>query len=168
MEPMATPKLGEMLVKAKLLTTEQLQTALNYQKTTSGRLAEIIAKLGFIKEDIMVEFLANQQELKIIKLSKIILPENLVKKIPLTLIEKHLVLPVGFKNGVLTVAMSDPTNYEAIEEIQLVTNWQVEIVLATPTEIKEAINEILKRKKKQPKNKEDVLQELEGKSKNKP
>jgi type IV pilus assembly protein PilB len=140
---MERPRLGTMLVKAKLLTDDQLKKAIDFQKTVGGKLGAIIVKLGFVSDDVLTSFLAKQQQLPIVDLSKLVLPFNLVKRVPKSLIEKHHVIPVAFKDGVLTLAVTDPFDYEAIEEIQLATNYRIEIHLATRESVNKAISDVL-------------------------
>jgi len=155
-------RLGEMLVEANLISAEQLNTALEYQKKTGGRLGEVIEKLGFVQESIMVDFIARQQDLEIVKLDEIFLPENLIKKIPQNLIEKYTFLPIGKHGDILTIALSDPTDYEAIEEIQLYTNLRVEVVLAPRSGLRRTIDRLF-HKEAVAKSKEELLKELEAK-----
>ena len=156
-------KLGDILIEAKLLTGEQLKTALLYQKKTGLRLGEILEKLGFVKEEVVLGCLASQQQMEIVNLQNIIIPKALVKKIPLQLIEKYNIIPVGIKGDTLTIATSDPTDYEAIEQIQLLTDLKVEILLATTSEIKNAIRDVFQAANRESKEKDDILQELSGK-----
>jgi hypothetical protein len=158
------PQLGDILIDAKLLTDEQLQTALDYQKKTGMRLGEVLGKLEFVKEDAILDCLATQQRLEIIDLKTIVIPCSLVKKIPIQLIEKYNIVPIGIKGDRLTIATSDPTDYEAIEHVQLLTDLKVDVVLATASEIKNVINEVFKGPDKRVKEKNDILQELSGSS----
>ena len=136
------PKLGEMLLADKLITAEQLKTALEYQKTKGGRLGEILEDLGFVDGTKLIECIAQQQELSIVNLEELVLPENLIKKIPRELIEKYKFLPIGFRDDVLTIAHNDPTDYEMLGEIQLATNWRIEVALAPRHAIQKAIKRI--------------------------
>jgi type IV pilus assembly protein PilB len=132
-----------MLVKAKLLTDDQLKRAIDFQKTVGGKLGAIIVKLGYVSDEVLTNFVAKQQGLPIVDLSNLVLPWNLVKRVPKALIEKHHVIPVSFKDTVLTLAVSDPYDYEAIEEIQLATNYRMEINLASREQINKAISDVL-------------------------
>ena len=160
-------KLGDILVEAKLLTNEQLKTALDYQKKTGLKLGEVLEKLGFVAEDEILACLANQQSMEIVNLRNIIIPNALVKKIPLQLIEKYNIIPVGIKGDTLTIATSDPTDYEAVEQVQLLTDLKVDMVLATTTEIKIAIRDVFQPAHRKAKEKNDILDELSGTPKNK-
>jgi len=132
-----------MLVKARLLTEEQLKKAVEFQKTVGGKLGAIVVKLGFVSDEALTAFIAKQQDLPIVDLSRLVIPWNLVKRVPKALIEKHHVIPTAFKDNVLTLAVSDPYDYEAIEEIQLATNYRIEINLASRESINKAITDVL-------------------------
>ena len=160
-------KLGDILVEAKLLTTEQLKTALDYQKKTGLKLGEVLEKLGFVSEDEILACLANQQSMEIVNLKNIIIPNALVKKIPLQLIEKYNIIPIGIKGDTLTIATSDPTDYDAVEQVQLLTDLKVDMVLSTTTEIKIAIRDVFQPAHRKDKEKSDILDELSGIPKNK-
>lgn len=160
-------KLGDILVEAKLLTNEQLKTALDYQRKTGLKLGEVLEKLGFVSEDEILACLANQQNMEIVNLKNIIIPNALVKKIPLQLIEKYNIIPVGIKGDTLTIATSDPTDYDAVEQVQLLTDLKVDMVLATTTEIKIAIRDVFQPAHRKAKEKDDILDELSGTPKNK-
>lgn len=136
-------RLGEMLVKANLISSQQLKVALKYQQDKGGRLGEIVEKLGFIKEESLADFMAHQQGLKLIDPSNIVWPESLIKKIPQSLIKKHTFLPLAKHEDVLTIVIADPTDFDAIEEIQLFTDMRVEVVLAYRSVLKKAIEKIL-------------------------
>ncbi|MDI6732801.1 MAG: hypothetical protein QME51_02585 [Planctomycetota bacterium] len=160
-------RLGDILVEAKLLSREQLHTALEYQKKTGLKLGEVLEKLEFVKEGVILGCLATQQEIEIVNLKDIVIPKSLVKKIPLQLIEKHNIIPIGIKGDTLTVATSDPTDYEAIDQIQLLTDLKVQLTLATTTEIKNAIREVFQPAYKETKEKDEILNELSGKTRSK-
>jgi type IV pilus assembly protein PilB len=163
-------KIGQMLVEANLITEEQLKKALDFQKSLGGKLGHIIVKLGFIEDDVLTEFMAKQQGLEIADLEKLVLPENLVKRIPKDIIITHQVIPIAFKDGVLTLATSDPTDYEAVEATQLATDYKVEFALATRSSIQKAINELFFSGKEEEEEKpveeatrkEELMRELEA------
>lgn len=154
-------RLGEMLVEANLITRPQLEKALSYQQTTSGRLGEILEKLGFIKEEALLNFLAEQQDLQMVDTEEVIWPEALIKKIPQSLIEKYTFLPISKQGDVLKIAINDPTDYDAIEEIQLFTNMRVEVALAPRNALKKAIAEIFNKSRTGVITKEDLINELD-------
>lgn len=136
-------RLGAMLVDEKLLTEEQLKMAVDFQKEVGGKLGAIIVKLGFIEDAALTKFIARQQQMAMVNLEELVLPENLVKRLPRRLIEKHAVIPIHFARGSLTVATSDPFDYEAIEELQLaLTDTKIEMRLAPRSQILKCIKEL--------------------------
>src|SRR5438105_3732598 len=158
-------RLGKMLVESNLLTEEQLKMAMDFQKSVGGKLGAIITKLGFIEDQTLTNFIARQQGIPVVNLDELVVPENLVKKIPKKLIEKHHVVPTRHHDGVLTVATSDPFDYEALEEIQLAVDQRVEMVLAPRSQILRTIHEVLYREPVAPvkeKSKDQLLRDLDA------
>lgn len=159
-------RLGKMLVESKLLTEEQLKMAMDFQTSVGGKLGAIVVKLGFIEDHTLTAFIAKQQGMPVVNLDEIVLPENLVKKLPRKLIEHHHVLPIRFHDGVLTVVTSDPYDYEAIEEIQLAVDSRVEVQLAARSQILRAITEIFNRMGSpapvKEKSREQILKDLDA------
>jgi type II secretory ATPase GspE/PulE/Tfp pilus assembly ATPase PilB-like protein len=135
-------RLGRLLVESGLLTEEQLRMATDFQKSVGGNLGAIIVKLGFIEDHRLIQFIAKDQGLSVISLDDIVLPHNLVRRLPRKLIEKHQVIPIHYKDNVLTVATADPYDYEAIEEIQLAQDAKIEINLAPRSAIQKCIGEL--------------------------
>ncbi|HEY3227018.1 MAG TPA: hypothetical protein VGK61_08510 [Planctomycetota bacterium] len=135
-------RLGRLLVESNLISDEQLKMALDFQKSVGGNLGAIVVKLGFIEDHRLVDFIAKDQGLPVITLDDIVLPQNLVRRLPRKLIEKHQVLPIHYKDNVLTVATADPYDYEAIEEIQLAQDSKIEINLAPRSAIQKHISEL--------------------------
>lgn len=159
-------QLGQMLVESNLLTQEQLKMAMDFQKSVGGKLGAIIVKLGFIEDGTLTNFIARQQGIPVVNLDELVVPENLVRKIPKKLIEKHHVMPIRHHDGVLTVATSDPFDYEALEEIQLAVDQRVEQVLAPRSQILRTIHDVLYKEPAPPtvkeKSKDQLLKELEA------
>jgi len=112
------------------------------QKMLGGKLGSIIVKLGFISDDDLTKFLAKQEHLPIADLSSLVIPEDLMKRLPREVIEKHQVIPIHFANGILSLAMSDPTDFEAIEEVQFIGNCRVEVVMASRAQLTRTINDV--------------------------
>lgn len=160
-------QLGQMLVESGLLTAEQLKMAMDFQKSVGGKLGAIIVKLGFIEDQTLTNFIARQQGLPVVNLDELVLPENLVKRIPRKLIEKHHVVPIRYHDGVLAIATSDPFDYEAIEELQLAVDSRIEMNLSPRSQILRSIHEIFYKEEAAPavkeKSKDQLLRELEGK-----
>ena len=161
-------RLGRLLLEARLLTQEQLKMAIDFQKAVGGKLGAIIVKLGFIEDSTLIHFIAKQQGLKVVKLDELVLPEILVKRVPKKLIERHYILPIHYKDGILTIATSDPYDYEAIEELQLAQDAKIEIQLAPRSAIIKCIAELFDRgsspapEKALEKTKDELLRDLGG------
>lgn len=159
-------QLGQMLHESGLLTPEQLKMAMDFQKSVGGKLGAIIVKLGFIEDQTLTNFIARQQGIPVVNLDELVIPENLFKKIPKKLIDKHHVVPIRFHDGVLTVATSDPYDYEAMEEIQLAVDSRVDLVLAARTQLTRTITEMVNRPATpapvKEKSKDQLLKELDS------
>ncbi len=133
-------KLGEMLIKANLLTPKRLQEALEYQKTNGGKLGFNLVKLGFVKEEDITRVLSQQHGVPSINLRSMELDDAVVKLIPSEVAQKYLILPVSRNGATLTVAMVDPTNVFAMDDIKFMTGYNVEPVVASEVAVKEAID----------------------------
>ena len=130
------------MVESNLINEEQLRMATDFQKSVGGNLGAIVVKLGFVEDQRLIQFIAKDQGLPVITLDDIVLPHILVRRLPKKLIEKHQVLPIHYKDNVLTVATADPYDYEAIEEIQLAQDAKIEINLASRSAILKCIAEL--------------------------
>ncbi len=133
-------KLGEMLIKSGLLTPQKLQEALEYQKTNGGKLGLNLVKLGFVKEEDITRVLSQQYGVPAINLSKVEIDDAVVKLIPSEVAQKYLIMPVSRTGATLTIAMVDPTNVFAMDDIKFMTGYNVEPVVASEVAIKESID----------------------------
>ncbi|HZE98698.1 MAG TPA: hypothetical protein VE981_16845 [Planctomycetota bacterium] len=156
--------LGQMLQESGLVTPEQLKMAMDFQKSVGGKLGAIIVKLGFIEDQTLTNFIARQQGIPVVNLEELVVPENLFKRVPKKLIDKHHVVPIRFHDGVLTIATSDPYDYEAMEEIQMAVDQRVELVLAARTQITRTITEMADRPATtvKEKSKDQLLKDLDS------
>jgi len=136
----AASRLGDMLVKANLVTDEQLKKALQQQETQGGRLGTNLVKLGFISEDDITSFLSKQYGVPSINLSHFEIDGAVIKLIPAEIAQKHMIVPINRTGSVLTVAMADPSNIFTIDDIKFMTGFKVEPVVAAESSIKNAIN----------------------------
>jgi type IV pilus assembly protein PilB len=133
-------RLGDMLVKATLITREQLNQALQQQQTAGGRIGTNLVKLGFISEDDITSFLSRQYGVPSINLSHFEIDGSVIKLIPSEIAQKHQVIPINRTGNILTVAMADPSNIFAIDDVKFMTGFKIEPVVAAETSIKNAIN----------------------------
>ncbi|UCD84456.1 MAG: type IV-A pilus assembly ATPase PilB [Deltaproteobacteria bacterium] len=132
-------KLGELLVKQNLITPEQLQKALAEQKISGGRLGDNLTRLGFIAEKELTGFLSKQYGVPDIDLSETEVDPEVVELIPEDVARKHNLLPVSRMGATLVVAMADPSNVFAIDDVKFLTGYNIEVVVASEPGIKEAI-----------------------------
>jgi type IV pilus assembly protein PilB len=134
-----TERLGELLIKRNYITPEQLKRALDEQKMKGGRLESNLVRLGYIKEDELLSFLSAQYRVPSVKISKMEINPNLIKLIPSSLSKKYFIIPINRVGPKLTLAMADPSNIVVIDEIKFMTGFNVEPVVASETEIIDAI-----------------------------
>jgi type IV pilus assembly protein PilB len=132
-------RLGEMLVKKNYITTEQLQKALEEQKSRGGRLGASLVRLGYTKEDTLLSFLSGQYKVPSANLSKIEINPTVIKLIPSSTAKKDLIIPINRVGTKLMLAMVDPSNLDIIDEVEFITGFNVEPVVATENEIIDAI-----------------------------
>lgn len=133
-------RIGDLLVKEKAITPEQLSEALKVQKETSARLGSVLVKLGFLSEDDVTNFLSRQYGVPAINLAYFEIDANVVKLIPYETSRRYQVLPISRVGASLTLAMVDPTNVYAMDEIKFMTGLNIEPVVASENAIMERID----------------------------
>ena len=132
-------RLGELLVRENLISLQQLQKAQAEQRKTGARIGSLLVKSGAIAEGDLTQFLSKQYGVPAISLKDFDVDNEVIKLVPKNIAEKHQVLPVNRAGSSLIVAMSDPSNIFAIDEIKFHTGYNVEPVVASEVAIKEAI-----------------------------
>lgn len=137
---MSPGRLGEMLVRANLITPEQLDEALALQKTTGGRIGSILVKLGYVSEEQIASYLGRQYGVPPVDLSKGAIDPAILKLVPAEVARKHLLIPLGRSGNILTVAMADPSNIVAIDEVRFITGHTIQPMVAPDTSIQNALN----------------------------
>ncbi|PLX83439.1 MAG: type IV-A pilus assembly ATPase PilB [Desulfuromonas sp.] len=137
---MSSDRLGELLVRNKIIDENQLSKALAEQKTSGGRLGASLVKLGFVQEDDLAAFLSRQYGVPSINLAEFEIDPAVTKLIPPEATQKYQIIPVNRAGSTLIVAMSDPSNMLAIDDIKFMTGYNVEVVVAPEKSIKEAID----------------------------
>ncbi|MEO0142500.1 MAG: type IV-A pilus assembly ATPase PilB [candidate division WOR-3 bacterium] len=137
-------KLAAYLVKNNLLTEDQLRQAIQEKKETGQRLVSVLVKLGFIPENKLLAQLSNLYQMEVTDLDYIIPPESVLKLIPAEKAYHYEVLPIDRKGRILTVAMVDPTDISAIEDLRFITGMEINPVLASETSIREALGRYYK------------------------
>ncbi|WP_425060704.1 Type II secretion system protein E [Sporomusa carbonis] len=134
-------RLGDLLIEAGLLTPEQLEKALSVQKKTGERLGKVLINLGYITESSMIEVLEFQLGVPHIDIANMNIPREVAATVPVNLAERYQVIPVKKDGRKLTLAMVDPTNFYAIDDVRMVTGCEIEPVIAAEREIMRAINQ---------------------------
>lgn len=132
-------KLGQLLIAANIISEDQLIQALNLQKKEGGRLGTNLVKLGFITEDKLVTFLSKQYGVPAINLADYKIDPAVLKLIPSDMAKKYLIVPVTRVGATLTVAMADPSNIFAIDDVKFMTGYNVEVVISSESGIINAI-----------------------------
>src|SRR6186713_1506532 len=133
-------RIGELLLKEKRITAEQLQEALNYQRQNGGKLGLNLIKLGFVKDEEITALLSRQYGVPSIALGEFEIDPAIVKLVPAETAQKYQVVPLSRSGATLTIAMTDPTNVFAMDDIKFMTGFNVEPVVASETAVIEAIN----------------------------
>jgi len=133
-------RLGDLLVADGLLGQEQLQKALVEQKGSTEKLGSILIRLGFINEEQLIGFLSRQYGVPSITLAQLEIDLEVLKLVPAAIAKKYEVLPVRRMGNSLALAMADPTNVFALDDISFMTNLQVLPLVASQTAIKKAID----------------------------
>jgi type IV pilus assembly protein PilB len=135
----ATRRLGDLLVAEGLITEEQLGKALAEQKGSTEKLGSILLKLNFVQEEQLIGFLSRQYGIPSITLSQLDVDAEVLKLVPDTIAKKYEVLPIKRQGSTLTLAMADPTNVFALDDVAFMTNLQVTPVVASQAAIRKAI-----------------------------
>lgn len=139
---MQMSRLGDLLVANNLITKEHLVKSLEEQKLSSGqtRLGTILVKNGFISEHDLTSFLSKQYGVPSINLAEIDVDAAVIKIIPADVAQKYQIIPINRAGATLIIAMSDPSNIFAVDDIKFMTGYNVEVVVASETAIRTAID----------------------------
>jgi len=133
-------RLGDLLVKEKVITLEQLEQATKLQKEGRLRLASALVKLGFLSDEDVTNFLSRQYGVPAINLSYFEIDPAVVKLIPYETAKRYQILPLSRVGASLTIAMVDPTNVFAMDDIKFMTGFNIEPVVASESSIIEGID----------------------------
>jgi type IV pilus assembly protein PilB len=133
-------RLGEILIKESLITADQLKQALDYQQAHGGRLGSCLMKLGLVSDDEITEVLSRQYGVPSINLKYYEVDPAVIKLIPQDTAVRYQIVPLSRVGSTLTIAMTDPTNVFAMDDIKFMTGFNVEPVVASESAIHEAIS----------------------------
>jgi type IV pilus assembly protein PilB len=132
-------RIGELLLREKKITPAQLQEALNYQKANGGKLGLNLVKLRFVSDEDITALLSKQYGVPSINLTRFEIDPAVIKLIPGETAHKYHIVPISRAGATLTIAMADPTNVFAMDDIKFMTGYNVEPVVASEISVTEAI-----------------------------
>jgi type IV pilus assembly protein PilB len=132
-------RLGELLVREKLISLSQLRHAQDEQQKSGQNLGYTLAKLGYVSDDEITSFLSQQYRVPTIDLEEYEVDAEVLKLVPKEPCERHKVLPISRTGNALIVAMADPTNLNAIDDLKFLTGYNIEPVIASESAIHSAI-----------------------------
>jgi len=135
-----TKQLGELLIERSVITQEQLQKALAVQKEEGGLLGQILVRLGFTTEEDIAQALTAQFGFPYLPLKNYEISVEVIALVPENVSRQYCLIPVDLIGNALTIAMSNPLNIQAQEDIELITKCKVQVFVSTMTDINDAIN----------------------------
>jgi len=133
-------RIGELLLKEKRISAEQLQEALNYQRTNGGKLGANLVKLGYVKDEEITALLSKQYGVPSIALNQFEIDPAVIKLVPGETARKYQIVPLSRAGATLTIAMTDPTNVFAMDDVKFMTGYNVEPVVASETAVLDSID----------------------------
>lgn len=139
-------RLGELLVEGGLITPAQLQSAITHQKIARGRLGSNLVALGYISEEVLMDFLSHQTGVPQMDVRNVTVPPQILKLVPHRLAEQFTVLPITTKEPKsLVLAMSDPSDLNAIDSARFASGLHIEPVVASHSALRKAISDLYRR-----------------------
>ena len=124
-------RLGELLVREQIISPEQLQKAQDSAKKAGERLGNSLIKLGVVKEEDLTQFLSKQYGVPAINLGEFDIEPEIIALIPKDVARKHRVVPINRADKTLIVAMSDPSDMVALDDLKFLTGYNIEMVVAS-------------------------------------
>src|SRR5438309_10293179 len=132
-------KLGEILVRENLISPQHLREALDYQREHVGRLGYNLVRLGLVSDDMITAVLSRQYGIPSVNLELFDIDESVIRLIPQEVAQKYSVLPLSRVGATLTLAMVDPTNVFAMDDIKFMTGLNVEPVVVAEASVQASI-----------------------------
>ena len=133
-------RLGEILLQANLISRDHLEQAIAQQKVDGGRLGSILTKLGLVNEQDVSRYLGEKFGIPYIDLDAQTVAPEVIRLLHPSIVQRHLVIPVAKSGTTLSMAMADPTNVHAVDDIKFMTGLKVELMVATESAIRRAID----------------------------
>ena len=135
-----TKQLGELLIERGVITKEQLETALTAQKEEGGLIGQILVKLGLTSEEEIAQALTAQFGFPYLPLRNYEIGKEVTRLVPENVARQYCLIPVDRIGNALTIAMSNPLNVQAQEDIELITKCKVQVFVSTMSDINQAID----------------------------
>ncbi|MFH1778489.1 MAG: hypothetical protein ABH847_00440 [Candidatus Omnitrophota bacterium] len=140
-----TKTIGQLLLEKGIIKQAQLDEALKIQKEKGGLLGQILASLGYVTEEQIAQAITIQYGFPYLPLSNYEIDEGAIKLIPENVARQYCLIPIDKIGNTVTIAMADPLNMQAIEDIELITGSSIQIFVSTATDIKKAIDKYYKK-----------------------
>jgi len=140
-----TKTIGQLLLEKGVIKQVQLDEALKIQKDKGGLLGQILAGLGYVTEEQIAQVITLQYGFPYLPLSNYEMDEVMMKLIPENVARQYCLIPIDKIGNTVTIAMADPLNTQAIEDIELVTGSSIQIFVSTATDIKKAMDKYYKK-----------------------
>ena len=138
---MSRKRLGDLLVERGFLTPEQLEETLKRQSKAGKRLGDMLVDEGLISEDQLTEVISERLSIPRVSLDTMIIDPSVIQRVPVDLARRYTIIPVFAIGNTLTLAMADPLNFIAIDDIKYRTGAEIKRAVSTISEIKKAIDE---------------------------
>ncbi len=140
-----TKTIGQLLLEKGVIKQAQLDEALKIQKERGGLLGQILATLGYVTEEQIAQSITVQYGFPYLPLSNYELDEAAIKLVPENVARQYCLIPIDKIGNTVTIAMADPLNTQAVEDVELVTNSSIQIFVSTATDIKQSIDKCYKK-----------------------
>jgi len=140
-----TKTIGQLLLEKGIIKQAQLDEALKIQKEKGGLLGQVLASLGYVTEEQIAQTITIQCGFPYLPLSNYEMDEGAIKLIPENVARQYCLIPIDKIGNTVTIAMADPLNMQAIEDIELITGSSIQIFVSTATDIKKAIDKCYKK-----------------------
>ncbi len=144
MKKIIPKQLGELLLDCKLISQQQLEEALHLQKEKGGLLGQVLVSLAYITEEAIAQALTAQYGFPYLPLGGYEIDPEVAKIIPEHVAKQYGLIAVDRVGSILTVAMSNPLNTQAIEDVEMLTHYKVQVFVTTASDVSSSIKEVYK------------------------
>ncbi len=140
-----TKTIGQLLLEKGIINQAQLDEALKLQKERGGFLGQILAGLGYVTEEQIAQVVTLQYGFPYLPLSNYEMDEKVINLVPENVARQYCLIPIDKISNTVTIAMADPLNVHAVEDIEVITGCNVQIFISTATDIKQTIDKYYKK-----------------------